>query len=237
MPDRLKKVLALLIPPLILLVAYLMMFYLWKFFGLPTDERMQDIIRAYFDHYGLLIVLVGAFIEGVLLFGQYFPGGFIIFFGVVSASGNVFRATEVVGVVCISFFLAYYLNYLMGKYGWYKLFIRFGLGRWIEDAKKKLVKQELNAILSTYWEPNLASITATAAGILQIPRPRFFLYSAIGILIWETFWGVVVFSLGQKAFDLIGIKFVLFVFAAWVGIILIKHFLFGRGNRAENIIP
>ena len=232
-----KKFLALIIAPLILLAAYLLMFFLWRFFDLPTDERMQEIIKAFFDRYGLLIVLVGAFLEGVLLVGQYFPGGFIIFFGVISAGGNIFRAAEVVGIVCISFFIAYYLNYLMGKYGWYKLLVRFGLGQSIENAKRKLVRQELNAILSTYWEPNLSSITATAAGILQIPRRRFFLYSAIGILVWETLWGIVVFSLGQKAFDLIGIKFVLVVFAAWVGIILIKHLLFGRKNTAENVIP
>lgn len=234
---RWKKILALLAIPLILLVAYLTMFFAWRFFGLPGDDEMKEVIKTYFDNYGLLIVFIGALLEGVLLVGQYFPGGFIIFFGVVSANGNVVRAAEVVGVVCISFFTAYYLNYLMGKYGWYKLFVRFGLEKSIEDAKKKLVRHELNAVLSTYWEPNLSSITATAAGILHIPRPRFFAYSAIGILIWETFWGVTVFSFGQKAFDLIGIKFVLFVFIVWVAIILIKHFVFGKGITSENYIP
>lgn len=234
MSDRLKKVLTLLAAPLILLAAYLIMYVIWEALGLPGDEQLKEVLKTYFTDYGLWIVLVGAFLEGVLLVGQYFPGGFIIFFGVVSAGGDPFRAMEVVGVVCVAFFLAYYLNYLMGKYGWYRLLLKFGLEQSIGNAKKKLERQELNAILSTYWEPNLSSITATAAGILQMPRRRFFLYSAIGILIWETFWGVVVFSLGQEAFNLIGLKFVLFIFAAWVAIILIKHFIVDKKTVAEG---
>ncbi len=237
MSSRLKKILALLAAPLILLGAYLIMFLVWKSFGLPTDDQMKTSITNYFAVYGLFIVFIGAFLEGVLLVGQYFPGGFIIFFGVISAAGNVLRAGEVVGIVCIAFFIAYYLNYLMGKYGWYKLLVRFGLEKAIEDAKAKLIKHELNAILSTYWEPNLSSITATAAGVLQIPRRRFLAHSIIGILIWETFWGTLVFSLGPRAFDLFGIKFVLFVFMMWTAIILVKHFLFDKRGISENIIP
>lgn len=230
-----KKTLALFSAPLILLTAYLVLYLGWKLLGLPSDEVMKNKIISYFANYGLVIVFVGAFLEGVLLIGQYFPGGFIIFFGVISAGANVLRAAEIVAIVCISFFIAYYLNYLIGKYGWYRLLLRFGLGKTIEITKEKLAKHELSTILSTYWEPNLSSITATAAGILQIPRRRFLIHSIIGILIWETFWGILVFFLGRRAFNLFGIKSVLLVFAVWTIIILIKHFGFDKKNRVKSL--
>ncbi len=83
----------------------------------------------------------------------------------------------------------------------------------------------MNAIFFTYWEPNLASITATAAGILGVPFKKFSLYSALGILVWETFWGTLVYSLGDKALQVIGLKYVLTIFAGWISILFIKKYL------------
>ena len=42
-----------------------------------------------------------------------------------------------------------------------------------EESKQKLERQGLNAIIFSYWEPNLASITATAAGILNLSMKKF----------------------------------------------------------------
>jgi membrane protein DedA with SNARE-associated domain len=181
----------------------------------------------------LILVFIGALIEGVLLLGQYFPGGFIIFLGVISAGKDATRAIEVVAVVSISFVIAYSINYLLGRAGWYLFAKKFGLEQAIENAKAKLVKHQLMAILSTYWEPNLASITATAAGVLQIPFKRFSFYSVVGILIWNTFWGTFVYKLGEQALHLAGFKYVLIVFGIWFAIILINSFVLNR-DKATN---
>jgi len=160
--------------------------------------------------------------------GQYFPGGTIIFLGVISAGQDMYKATEVVLIVAIAFFISYTLNYIVGKYGWYNLLIKFGLKNSLENAKGKLNKQGLNAVIFSYWEPNLASITATAAGVLKVPLANFLLYSFIGIVIWETFWGTLVFFMGNAALKLMGIKYVLVIFACWVSIILIKDLFFNK---------
>jgi len=65
----------------------------------------------------------------------------------------------------------------------------------IEKSKAKLVQQGMNAIFFSYWEPNLASFTATAAGVLKVPFKIFSLYSAMGIVLWNIFWGTLVYSL------------------------------------------
>ena len=117
------------------------------------------------------------------------------------------RATEVVLVVSIAFFVSYIMNYLIGKYGWYKLFVKFGLKKPLDNAQKRLNKHGLKAIMFSYWEPNLASITATAAGVLKLSIKKFILYSIIGVIVWNTFWGVLVFKLGEEALKLTGLKY------------------------------
>ncbi|MDP3725955.1 MAG: VTT domain-containing protein [bacterium] len=213
--------------PISLLLVYLSLLLLWKLFGLPSPETLAETAKDYFNQYGLIVIFIAALIEGVLIIGQYFPGGFIIFLGVISAAGNVPKATAVVLIVCLAFFISYYINYLMGKYGWYKLFLKFGLANALENAKQKLSRHVFNAILSSYWEPSLASITATAAGVLQIPARVFLSGSIVGIIIWNTVWGIVVYFIGDLLlkFELL---YILIIFVIWCAIILAKVFIFDK---------
>lgn len=225
---QIKEILKLLSIPLVLIIIYLSMYIAWKAFGLPSENQMLVIVKEWFSQYGLWIVFIGALIEGFLLLGQYFPGGFIIFLGVISVGKNIPKATGVVLIVCLAFFISYTLNYWVGKYGWYKLFVKFGLFDSLEKSKAKLTKQGLNAIFLSYWEPNLASLTATAAGILQIPLTQFSFCSAIGIILWNTFWGTLVYTLGESALKIVGLKYILIIFLVWISIIVIKKYFFDR---------
>jgi membrane protein DedA with SNARE-associated domain len=231
MNAKLKNFIKLFSVPLILLAIYLSVYMVWKLLDLPSDAELVVIVKNWFATYGLWIVFVGALIEGFLLLGQYFPGGFIIFLGVISAGKHIPRAAEVVSIVCLAFFISYTLNYWVGKYGWYRLLIKFGLKQSLEHAKEKLEKQGLNAVILSYWEPNLASITATAAGILQIPLRKFQIYSAVGIIVWNIFWGVLVYSLGENALKIVGFKYIIVIFLIWVAVILIKHYLFDKQSK------
>lgn len=237
MNHRPKELLKLLSIPLVLLVLYVLTYVIWQILGLPSDDQLLVIVRGWFAHYGLWVVFISAVIEGFLLLGQYFPGGFIIFLGVISAGKDIPRAAGVVSMVCLAFFIAYTLNYWVGKYGWYKLLAKFGLRKQIEHSKEKLIRQGLNAIFFSYWEPNLASLTATAAGILNVPLRKFSLYSALGIILWNIFWGTLVYVLGESALKIAGLKWILTIFAVWIFVIILKKFLSNKISRkkAENI--
>lgn len=235
---KLKEYLRLLLVPIGLLAVYLTMAFLWKVFDLPSDDQMILIVKNYFNNYGIYVVFVGALIEGFFIVGQYFPGGFIIFLGVISSVGDISRAVAVVSVTSFAFFIAYTLNYFVGKYGWYKILERFGFGHSLEVAKNKLEKQGLNAVIFGYWEPNLASIIATAAGILKISFQKFSFYSLFGVIIWNIFWGVLVYTLGDNALKIIGIKYVLIIFGVWILVLLLKKFISGKNsllNLSDNI--
>lgn len=220
--------------PLLFAGVYLSILLIVKLLKLPSDQNLVTILQGYFSHYGLWLVFIGAIIEGFLFLGQYFPGGTIIFLGVVSAGKNIFAATEVVLLVMLAFFIGYALDYVVGRYGWYNLLVKFGLRQSLENAKVKIQKQAFNTVILSYWEPNLASITATAAGIIRISLPRFLMYSLIGIAIWETFWGALVFSLGNAMLRIMGFKYLLIIFLVWVIAILLKNYVFDNKKLITN---
>jgi len=236
MREKLREFLKILSVPLILFGFYLVVYVIWRAVGLPLGEELFSSIEQYFVKYGLWIVFVSAIVEGFFLLGQYFPGGTIIFLGVISAGGNISKAASVVFIVSVAFFISYTLNYVLGKYGWYKLLVKFGLRSSIENSKEKLEKQGASAVIFSYWEPNLASITATAAGILKIPVAKFELYSAMGIIFWNTFWGIVVFSLGTAALKLISFKYILIIFLIWIVILVVKKYFFDK-KPDSNFVP
>lgn len=210
---------------------------LWKAFDLPERDVFVDLVKHYFSVYGAWIVFVSALLEGMLVAGSFFPGGVVIFLGVATA-WDARRAAFVVVVVSVAFFIAYTIDYFLGKYGWYRLFLKFGLKEPIEKSKAKLSRHEPTAIVFSYWSPNLAAITATAAGVLRIPLKRFLRHSAIGIIVWNTFWGILVFSLGERALNLISVKWAALILGSWVIIILLKHHFYDKKNppTAESVI-
>lgn len=187
----------------------------WKLLNLPPEDQMVRVVSEWIATYGLLIVLVGSFLEVLLFVGFYFPGSIIIFLGVALAP-NPFSASMAVVAVSVGMLLGYSTNYLLGKYGWYKLFLKLGMKSGVENAQTKMQKNDVRYIFYTYWNPGLASFTSTAAGILQMNYKRFLILMLLAIAVWNTFWGVLVYSLGESALALLSFSLVLKIIAVWV---------------------
>jgi membrane protein DedA with SNARE-associated domain len=219
-----KNILAALAIPLGLLGMTLLYSLIWRLFNLPKEDELIKIITEFFNRYGLWVVLISSIIEGALIIGNYFPGGVVVFLGVIAAGHNIPKIILTVSVVVIGFFIGYLLDYVMGKYGWYKVLIKFGMKDQLEKAKLKLSKQSFNAIFLSYWEPNLGSVTATAAGILNIPLPKFLFESLIGLVIWDAFWGALVATLGKQALNLVtNLTYIIPIVVIWIVLILVKE--------------
>jgi membrane protein DedA with SNARE-associated domain len=219
-----KNILKALSIPFTLLVLTLIYHAMWKLFGWPKGDELVLVITEFFNTYGLWMVFVCAILESALLVGNFFPGGLIIFLSVIAAGHNVPKIVLTASIVSVGFFIGYGIDYMLGRYGWYKLLTKFGMKEQIEHAKAKLIKQSFNAIILSYWEVNLASITATAAGVLKMDVKKFLFESTISIIVWNIFWTILVVSLGTKALDLItNLIYVIPVIVVWVVVIVIKH--------------
>ncbi len=188
---------------------------LWNVLDLPAETEMVTIVSSWLGAYGLYLVLVGSFIEALLFIGIYFPGSIVIFLSVALAPDI---KTAIATVLCISLgmLLGYLVNYLLGKYGWYKLFLKLGMKNGIERAQVKMQTNDIRYVFYTYWNPGLAAFTSTAAGILKMSGKRFVVLSIPGILLWNTFWGVLVYSLGEVSLVLLDFTVVLKIAAVWI---------------------
>jgi membrane protein DedA with SNARE-associated domain len=177
--------------------------HLLPLLGLPNDkEALIAILRGYIQTYGFAVSIMGAFLEGLLLIGWYFPGSFIIFLTVILA-GNIPDTIEAVCVVTLGMYSAYVVNYLLGKYGWYRVLAQFGMEPAVADARKKIERYGTRAIFMTFWNPGLASFTSTAAGIITYPYIRFLVEALIALLVWNTMWGTIAYFIGMRVLNLL----------------------------------
>jgi membrane protein DedA with SNARE-associated domain len=227
-----KDWLKLLSLPLSLVALGLTYFLVWHIFNLPQGEDLMRIIQGLFDKHGLWIIFVCALAEGLLLAGNYFPGSLVIFLGVIVAGKDIPKVAGVVSVVASAFFVAVIANYLLGRYGWYKLLVKFGLKGALEDSKKKLHRHSFNAIFLSYWQPNLGAITSTAAGVLHLPPLRFLVESLVSIVAWNIFWGSLIYFLGNRALNLVNNLVYILPFAAvWILGIVLKEYIDQKRNK------
>ena len=213
MPRWIWKAVAL---PLAVLAVFALLYAIWVALDLPPEETIIEIARGYFARYGIVIVLVCAVIEGLLLVGWYFPGTLVIIFALIVAADDVARVAQVAALAGSGLLAAYVVNFLAGKYGWYRLLLAFGLREPLENAQRRLTRHGLSAIFTTYWQANLASVVSTAAGILQFPFRRFFLFSLGAVAFWIAFWSALIVFLGRAALTLAGFRFILVLILIWI---------------------
>jgi membrane protein DedA with SNARE-associated domain len=228
----LRRILRIIAFPLAVLAVFGLLYAVWLALDLPPEETMAQAAKDYLDRYGVVIVLISAYLEGLLLIGWYFPGTLVIILALVFAAPDPLRTAEVAAIAGTGLFSAYVTNFFAGKYGWYRLLLAFGLREPLENAQKRLTKYGLSAIFTTYWQANLASCISTAAGILQFPVGRFVALSFLAEAMWVSFWSTLIFFLGKAALSLAGFRMILLLILIWIAARLIYRWKFEKKDAA-----
>jgi membrane protein DedA with SNARE-associated domain len=212
----------------ILLVAigfFLCLNYLFKLFGLPSPEAIIVSAQKYYEQYGYWVVLIGALGEGALFVNWYFPGSVVVALGVVFARQAGLSVLFMLFLVVIGFFATALFNYALGRFGWYHVFLKLGLKKPLEKVQSKLEDKGLKILFTTYIHPNFGALAATAAGILRLPFWRFFFYSLISIIVWNSLWTVVFYYFGTALLNHVNILIVVGgVLVYFMFIVFIKGF-------------
>jgi len=184
--------------PIILLSA------IFIFLPQPSSEVIMTALMDLYLKYGYLIIFLGAFIESILLINLYIPGSTAVLLGAILASKGELSLALVIFAGATGALLAYTADYYMGKYGWYKLLVRFGLSNYLDKAKKKMDgKNKKKLIFVGCIHPNYAAILSTAAGILSLNIREFFIYFILAQFFWSTFWGVLFYNFGYNVLDFV----------------------------------
>jgi len=230
----LRRILRIIAFPLAVLAIFGLLYAIWLALDLPPEETMAAAAKDYLDRYGVVIVLISAYLEGLLLIGWYFPGTLVIILALVFAAPDPWRVAQVGAIAGAGLFIAYVTNFFAGKYGWYRLLLAFGLREPLENAQRRLTKYGLSAIFTTYWQANLASCISTAAGILQFPASRFVVLSFLAEAMWVSFWSTLIFFLGKAALSLAGFRMILLLILIWIAVRLIYRWKFEKRKDVAN---
>ena len=191
-----RKYFLYLVLPVIVLVVYISLVFILRKIGLPTPEEIIAFTQGYYETYGYWVVLVGAVAEGALFINWYLPGSIVVALGVVFAKASGLSVLFVLFLIIVGFFLTAILNYALGRFGWYHIFLKLGLKTPLEKVQAKIIDKGLNILFTTYIHPNFGSLAATAAGILRLPFFKFVLYSLISITVWNSLWTILFYYFG-----------------------------------------
>jgi membrane protein DedA with SNARE-associated domain len=202
--------------PISLIVIVLSLFLARSLLPLPSDEELRAVAKTLFSRYGLLLVLVSGLIEGILLAGWYFPGTTLILFSLLLAGDDISAVAAIAAAAASGLSVAYVVNYALGRFGWYRLLLAFGLKEPLDRARLRLEKHGFAFLILSYWQFTLASLSSTAAGILHFNFIAFFLISAFAAIFWVGFWSTLICLLGERAVSLVGLPFIAAVLLGWI---------------------
>jgi undecaprenyl-diphosphatase len=208
-----KKVLKTLALPIIFLVSIIVLFAVWNLLNLPSNSELVEASKYYFTHYGYPVLFFSAVIESIPIINIYYPGSSIILLAAAMSRDGTTNLWGVVFIVAAGIYLTYIINYLVGKYGLYNVFIRFGLKDSIDTTKGSLEKHGDKWLWITYAHPNFGALTALTCGIIKYPFKKFLIYSLLATVGWCIFWGVVSYLGAEQIMKIVTLRwlFILFI--------------------------
>ena len=197
--------------PIFFLVILVIFNVVWKYYHLPNQEDLIKYIQSFFLEYGLWVIFISSILESMLFIGWYFPGSLVIFLGVAATSGHPVLAARTVLAVCVGMLTGYTFNYFLGRYGWYKLLIKFGFKEQLVKIERRLIDKGMFASFFLYIMPGFGSLLSTAFGVLKFSFVRFLVFTTIMVLFWNTIWGILVYFFGMSLFKLLTNSLSMFV--------------------------
>lgn len=154
---------------------------------IPDAPVIINMIGKLYGTYGYDLIFLGALLEGTFVVGFYVPGSLIVLMGAALARSGVVSFPLVILFGTLGLTLGYTINYLLGRYGWYKLLKGFGFEKGIVIAEKKLNRYQDKALFIGYIMPSTGSLLSTASGIMKVPFKKFVIKS----LVIQTFWSLI----------------------------------------------
>ena len=101
--------------PLSALIFYISVIVLWKFGFIPSPSNILIFLENLYNSYGLIGLFIASFLEGIVYFGLYFPGSFIVALAVILSNGSFISLLLISLVVALALTITALINYSLGK--------------------------------------------------------------------------------------------------------------------------
>ncbi len=202
--------------PLVIFALFAAFMVVYQLLDLPSADEELVLAKQYYAAYGYWVVFLAALAEGTLFINWYLPGSVVAAFGVAFAAQIGLNVALVVTLIILGFFITSVVNYALGRFGWYHLFMKLGLSGPLEKIKSRTERKGLAIIFSTYFHPNVGALTATSAGILKFPFLKFCAYSLAALAIWDIAWSILTVFVGPLILNVLSIWTILLMLAVWI---------------------
>ena len=191
--------------PLLLLICLSLVLFLGEIGVIPEFHYLIDMLKDIFFKYGLVVVFLASVLENTIIINFAFPGAIVILSAMAISSGNIPLAVATFLCIWLGSIFGLCLSYLIG----YKA---SGVMKTNEEFRS-----HSRIFVSTFWHPQLASMSVYNFGINRA-MPRRFLTSALAInLMWNLFWAILVYKIGNIFDSSESIKYLLFlVLVCWL---------------------
>jgi len=213
-------------------IALLFLIYLLTYdvIGLPPVNELIQIIEKGFQHYGLIFLFVGLIVEGLFMVGFYFPGSIVAFMAVLTLGKTYSDIFLIILIGSFALILVNIFNYILGKYGYYKVLEKFGARNVIERMKRRFNKNQRGTILLFSSSPNFLAIISIYAGIVKTDLKKYLRFVSICVVFWVSLVSAVLFiffhniNLSESSDNIGWIAFIIIlIWAVWESISFMRN--------------
>ena len=188
-----EKLLKTIKAPLIILFVIIILEILAYYQIIPSIDEITVIITDSVEKSGLIVVGLISFLENIVGLNVYFPGSVIILIAMTQTAGDPQRAFVTYLVIYAFAFLAYNVNFLIGKY-YFKSVDEIKERKLMTHDKK--YKNMWVQFLTTFWHPHFAAVTCLYVGSKGYKYKDILKYMIVASFIWNTFWAITLYNVG-----------------------------------------
>ena len=167
---------------------FILFIVIYRGIGLPSPSALAQITQELFSQYGVIILLIGAFLEGIFMISFYFPGSFVILLAVVVSDMTPASLLAIGLTSWFGFMLAGFANYLMGKHGYYKALLFLGKKDSVDKMRKWMDHYGNWTIFFTAIHPNYVSISLVCSGIVRDKLLPTMIVAGASLSFWIFIW-------------------------------------------------
>lgn len=165
----------------------------YNLIGLPPIEDLFIIVEKLFNQHGFILLFIGLFLEGLFVIGFYFPGSIIIFGSVIVLGKTYEDIFLIILIGTLTLILVNIFNYMLGKYGYYRILEKFGAKDLIERMEKRFEKNKTGTIFLFSSSPNFLAILSIYAGIVKTNIKQYFQFMSLCVLFWVSLVSMILF--------------------------------------------
>jgi membrane protein DedA with SNARE-associated domain len=166
---------------------------------------MSDLlttVKPYLEQYGYWALFGAILLEN---FGMPVPGETLLIASALLASQGEMHIVPLLLIACVAAVTGDNIGYAIGRFGGRKLVLRYG--HYVLISEKRLQKAEGfygryggAVVVMARFLAVLRQLNGIVAGTTKMSWRRFLTYNILGAALWVTFWSILFYELGERAF-------------------------------------